>query len=236
MRQGSPDARYSALMSRKKARRPYAHDTAAFGAAVAAHLQRLAKAVKNHPHEAVAPKLGMAAAATALRLGPRVIATVSGNSVEIQFEIGYHELAFVFGGGQPPGLRAVGGDAPAAPFLPNKNGPCSKRPFNPKSATYLSTHSEINHRLHDCIMRNPTRLEVFAELHTLCQFDKDSKPYLPLILAGQSLLIDKLCYRDCAPLASRVICRAHLQGLDKRHAAVPAPSPEPGRHQKAALR
>jgi len=59
------------------------------------------------------------------------------------------------------------------------------------------------------------RLEVFAELHTLCQFDKDSKPYLPLILAGQSLLIDKLCYRDCAPLASRVICRAHLQGLDK---------------------
>ena len=59
------------------------------------------------------------------------------------------------------------------------------------------------------------RLEVFAELHTICQFDKDSKPYLPLILAGQSLLIDKLSYRNCAPLASRVICRAHLKGLDK---------------------
>ena len=30
------------------------------------------------------------------------------------------------------------------------------------------------------------RLEVFAELHTLCQFEMDSKPYLPLVLAGQS--------------------------------------------------
>jgi hypothetical protein len=143
-------------MSSKEAGRPYAHDTAALGAAVATHLQRLTKALKNHPNEAVAPKLGMAAAATALRLGPRVIATVSGNSVEIQFEIGYHKLAFVFGGRQPPGLRAVGGDTPAAPFLPNKNGLCSKRPFNPKSAAYLSTHSEISHRVHDCIMRKPT--------------------------------------------------------------------------------
>jgi general secretion pathway protein A len=59
------------------------------------------------------------------------------------------------------------------------------------------------------------RLEVFSELHTLCQFDKDSKPYLPLILAGQASLIDKLSYRSSAPLASRVVCRAHLQGLDK---------------------
>jgi len=59
------------------------------------------------------------------------------------------------------------------------------------------------------------RLEVFSELHTICQFDKDSKPYLPLILAGQANLVDKLSYRSCAPLASRVICRAHLQGLDK---------------------
>jgi type II secretory pathway predicted ATPase ExeA len=58
------------------------------------------------------------------------------------------------------------------------------------------------------------RLEVLSELHTICQFDKDSKPYLPLILAGQGSLIDKLSYRSSAPLASRVICRAHLQGLN----------------------
>ena len=39
------------------------------------------------------------------------------------------------------------------------------------------------------------RLEVFAELHTLTQFDQDSKPYLPIILAGQSLLVDQLVFR-----------------------------------------
>jgi type II secretory pathway predicted ATPase ExeA len=60
------------------------------------------------------------------------------------------------------------------------------------------------------------RLEVFAELHTICQFDKDSKPWLPLILAGQSSLVDKLMYRTSAPLASRIIVRSHLEGLDRQ--------------------
>ena len=55
------------------------------------------------------------------------------------------------------------------------------------------------------------RLEVFAELHTICQFEKDSKPYLPMILAGQNNLIDKLSYRSSQPLASRVVARSHLQ-------------------------
>jgi type II secretory pathway predicted ATPase ExeA len=58
------------------------------------------------------------------------------------------------------------------------------------------------------------RLEVFAELHTLCQFEKDSKPYLPIIFAGQNNLIDKLSYRSSQPLASRVVARSHLQGTD----------------------
>jgi type II secretory pathway predicted ATPase ExeA len=60
------------------------------------------------------------------------------------------------------------------------------------------------------------RLEVFAELYTICQFDKDSKPWLPLILAGQSTLVDKLMYRTSAPLASRIIARSHLEGLDRQ--------------------
>jgi len=59
------------------------------------------------------------------------------------------------------------------------------------------------------------RLEVFVELHTICQFDKDSKPYLPVILAGQSSLVDKLMYRTSAPLASRIIARAHMEGLNR---------------------
>jgi len=55
------------------------------------------------------------------------------------------------------------------------------------------------------------RLEVFAELHTICQFEKDSKPYLSMILVGQNNLIDKLTYRSSQPLASRVVARSHLQ-------------------------
>jgi general secretion pathway protein A len=38
-------------------------------------------------------------------------------------------------------------------------------------------------------------LEVLSELHLLTQFDQDSKPYLPGILAGQSPLIDQMVFR-----------------------------------------
>jgi general secretion pathway protein A len=49
------------------------------------------------------------------------------------------------------------------------------------------------------------RIEVFAQLHTIGQFDMDSKPLLPLILAGQNNLLDKLMYITSRPLASRVM-------------------------------
>jgi general secretion pathway protein A len=58
------------------------------------------------------------------------------------------------------------------------------------------------------------RLDVFAELHTLLQFEQDAKAYLPLILVGQASLIDKLSFRNSAALASRVITRCHLDGLN----------------------
>lgn len=58
------------------------------------------------------------------------------------------------------------------------------------------------------------RLEAFAEIHTIVQFDKDSKPCLPVVLAGQSNLIDKLTFRDSAPLASRIVARSHFEGAD----------------------
>jgi general secretion pathway protein A len=60
------------------------------------------------------------------------------------------------------------------------------------------------------------RLNVFAELHTIIQFEKDSKPYLPLVLAGQNNLADNLRFRDSLPLASRVVGRTHLQGADRK--------------------
>src|SRR5665647_517580 len=58
------------------------------------------------------------------------------------------------------------------------------------------------------------RLEVFAELHTLTQFEQDSKPFLPIVLAGQVNLIDNLRYRNSLPLENRVVTRSHLKGSD----------------------
>lgn len=60
------------------------------------------------------------------------------------------------------------------------------------------------------------RLDVFAELHTLTQFEGDSKPLLPMILAGQNNLLDKLYWRTSLPLASRIVARSHLKGVDRQ--------------------
>ena len=59
------------------------------------------------------------------------------------------------------------------------------------------------------------RLDVFAELHTITQFEGDSKPVLPIILAGQNNLIDNLMVRQSRSLASRVVARGHLEGLNQ---------------------
>jgi type II secretory pathway predicted ATPase ExeA len=58
------------------------------------------------------------------------------------------------------------------------------------------------------------RLDVFAELHTLAQFDGDSRPVLPIILAGQNNLMDNLMFRQSRPLASRVAARSHMEALN----------------------
>lgn len=57
------------------------------------------------------------------------------------------------------------------------------------------------------------RLEVLAEIHTLCSLHQDA--FLPVILAGQSNLIDKLMYRSSLPLASRIVARSHLEGVNR---------------------
>ncbi len=57
------------------------------------------------------------------------------------------------------------------------------------------------------------RLTVFSELHTIVQFDGDSKSFLPLILAGQNNLIDNLMFRQSRPLSSRVVTRGHMETL-----------------------
>lgn len=60
------------------------------------------------------------------------------------------------------------------------------------------------------------RLDVFAELHTITQFHADSKPWLPIILAGQNHLADHLLYRTAGPLASRIVARSHLHAADRQ--------------------
>lgn len=57
------------------------------------------------------------------------------------------------------------------------------------------------------------RLDVFAQMHTLLQFEFDSKPIVPLVLAGHNNLLDKLLYHTSRPLASRVVGKSHLEGL-----------------------
>lgn len=63
------------------------------------------------------------------------------------------------------------------------------------------------------------RLEIFSLLHSLSQFDMDSNPLLPIVLAGQNNLLDKLMYHTSRPLASRVIGRSHLEGLKHKDMA-----------------
>ena len=57
------------------------------------------------------------------------------------------------------------------------------------------------------------RKDVLDQLHTLCQFDFDSNPVMPIILCGQDQLVDKLLTISAKPLASRVVGRSHMDGL-----------------------
>ena len=60
------------------------------------------------------------------------------------------------------------------------------------------------------------RLDVFSELHTLMNFEHDSKSFLSILLAGQANLVDNLRYRNSGPMASRVVGRVHLKGVDRQ--------------------
>ena len=57
------------------------------------------------------------------------------------------------------------------------------------------------------------RFEVFAQLHSLTQFQFDSQNLMPVVLAGQCSLLDKLLFHTSRPLASRVVGRSYLEAL-----------------------
>lgn len=54
---------------------------------------------------------------------------------------------------------------------------------------------------------------VFTQLHTLAQFEFDSRPVMPMILCGQDLLLEHLMANAVRPLASRVLGRNHLEAI-----------------------
>lgn len=58
------------------------------------------------------------------------------------------------------------------------------------------------------------RLEVFSELHTLLQFEQDSKPWLPVVLSGQPNLKDNLTYPSSRPFSSRIVAISHIDGAN----------------------
>lgn len=58
------------------------------------------------------------------------------------------------------------------------------------------------------------RNEIFVQLHTFAQFEFDSKPVLPIILCGQTQLIDKLHTLASRAFASRIVAKTHLQALN----------------------
>ena len=55
--------------------------------------------------------------------------------------------------------------------------------------------------------------QVFTQLHTLVQFEFDSRPIMPMILCGQDLLLEHMMASAVRPLASRVLGRNHLEAL-----------------------
>lgn len=55
--------------------------------------------------------------------------------------------------------------------------------------------------------------EVFTQLHTLAQFEFDSRPVMPMILCGQDLLLDHLMANTSRPLASRILGKSHLEAI-----------------------
>jgi general secretion pathway protein A len=63
------------------------------------------------------------------------------------------------------------------------------------------------------------RLDVFAQLHTLTQLDFDARTLMPMVLSGQTALIDKLLFHTSRPFASRVVGRSHMEALQRDHMA-----------------
>lgn len=67
---------------------------------------------------------------------------------------------------------------------------------------------------------NQLSVPVLTELHVITQNPQNGEPLFPIILAGQTALLERLTLRCVSPLASRVIARAHLESISQADMAV----------------
>ena len=142
-----------------------------------------------------------------------------GQRVEYVIRIG--GIALVTGGvgaGQSTSLRWAAGQLPPSPYKTlwvtlSSSRAVPTRLIRQQIQALVSTKKQQPLLIID--EASLLRLDVFAELHTLTQFEGDSKPWLPVILAGQNNLADNLLYRTAIPLASRVVARAHLKAVNR---------------------
>lgn len=62
---------------------------------------------------------------------------------------------------------------------------------------------------------NHLSVAVLSELHVITQNPRNGEPLLPVVLAGQTALQERLMLRCVSPLASRVIARSHLEAVSQ---------------------
>lgn len=62
---------------------------------------------------------------------------------------------------------------------------------------------------------NHLSVPVLSELHVITQNSQNGEPLLPVIMAGQTALLERLTLRCVSPLASRVIAKSHLEAISQ---------------------
>jgi general secretion pathway protein A len=117
--------------------------------------------------------------------------------------------------GQTGGYSDILRSISSAMGIPQKTNSKAKVQNEIRSAiseTVLVKRQKMLLLIDECHLMSP---DVYAELHTLTQFELDSKNLLTLVLCGQNSAQDKLQLRSSAPMASRIIAKSHLTPLSK---------------------
>jgi len=91
-----------------------------------------------------------------------------------------------------------------------------------RSILYVQTHEELTRlnqarRIRPILVLDEAQHLANAMLHELCvltNFEMDSKPYLTILLCGQSPLRPRLHRSVNEPINQRIVMRYHMEGMD----------------------